>query len=179
MIKRNSKLLVIDATVFQAAGGKKGSNQTSSFCSRFLMEVYVICHRAVLTSECNKEWNDHYSHYSIKWKSKMMGARKVDLRHDEEVMNSELRDTIEKHASSESKRIAMLKDAHLIEAALNSDKIVISLDDKAKNNFSEIAGKFRELKSIVWINPVQEKDKAIQWLEEGAKPYKTWQLGST
>lgn len=78
---------------------------------------------------------------------------------------------------SGNRKIKMLKDAHLIEAALNADKIVISLDDEAKNNYSKITNNFKKLKSVVWVNPVKEGAHVINWLQKGAKPKKSWQLG--
>ena len=73
---------------------------------------------------------------------------------------------------------AMLKDMHLIEAALVSDKTVISLDETARNLFCEITDMVPQLKSIMWVNPTSEGEASIDWLRSGAKSNKKLQLGS-
>ncbi len=48
----------------------------------------------------------------------------------------------------------MLKDLRLIEAAIATDKIVISLDDNtARKFFIRAASQVDKLKNIVWVNP--------------------------
>lgn len=66
----------------------------------------------------------------------------------------------------------MLKDIHLIGAALRADGIVASLDENARTLFS-----VAELKAIIWVNPVSERLRIQQWLEEGAPPVEEWKLG--
>jgi hypothetical protein len=64
----------------------------------------------------------------------------------------------------------MTKDLCLIEAALATDKIVISLDDNtARKFFSEASVKIDELKDIVWVNPDKvDEEQPIEWLRNGA-----------
>lgn len=54
---------------------------------------------------------------------------------------------------------------HLIEAALVSDRIVISLDDHARTELCvPIAAE------VMWINPVAQGGHVIYWLRNGADP---------
>ena len=63
----------------------------------------------------------------------------------------------------------MLKDYFLLEAALASDKTVISLDDKtARKLFSQASQNIDEIKEIVWVNPDKSEEKPIEWLMNGA-----------
>ena len=55
----------------------------------------------------------------------------------------------------------MLKDCLLIEAALATDKIVISLDEKVRRYFNQASVTVKNLKVILWINPEKSGDKAI------------------
>jgi len=68
----------------------------------------------------------------------------------------------------------------LIEAAIATDRIVISLDDNtARRFFGRVAVQVDELKEIVWVNPPKiEEEKPIEWLENGAKPEKERMLGN-
>ena len=64
------------------------------------------------------------------------------------------------------------KDVHLIEAALNADRIVASLDENARMLFHTA-----ELNVVTWVNPVSERLRIRAWLEEGAPPVDEWKLG--
>ena len=64
----------------------------------------------------------------------------------------------------------MEKDAHLIEAALKADQIVISRDEKVRSLFKAACLSIRALQSILWANPEIEDEQVISWLEAGAKP---------
>lgn len=68
---------------------------------------------------------------------------------------------------------AVVKDLHLIEAALAADRIVISLDDNARAFFRVDAAK-----EVVWVNPVDQGGHAICWLRQGANPVDEWKLGT-
>jgi len=63
-----------------------------------------------------------------------MAARKKVLRIHAD-RNDSLRNGITLHATSDQAREAMFKDAHLLEAALVTDRIVVSLDREARGLF--------------------------------------------
>jgi hypothetical protein len=67
---------------------------------------------------------------------------------------------------------AVQKDLHLVEAALASDKIVVSLDDRAAAQLCVEA-----TQDVVWVNAVAEGGHAIYWLRNGANPVEEWKLG--
>jgi hypothetical protein len=66
---------------------------------------------------------------------------------------------------------AIQKDLHLIEAALATDRVVISLDDRARGQLSVEA-----TKDVVWVNAVAEGGHVIYWLNHGANPVEEWKL---
>ena len=72
---------------------------------------------------------------------------------------------------------AMLKDLHLIEAALVSDQTVLSLDETVRRHFSNTAILVDDLKVVIWVNPVLKRERAIAWLKDGAKPDASRLLG--
>jgi hypothetical protein len=71
--------------------------------------------------------------------------------------------------SYESIRDAMLKDIHLIEAALKADKIVVSMDEAVRRYFHEATQKVGELRLIVWVNPCESEETPLEWLKDGAE----------
>lgn len=69
---------------------------------------------------------------------------------------------------SDSGTEAMMKDIHLIEAALLSEKRIISLDEEARSYYAAASDRIKEIKSVLWVNPDMQGEEAIQWLERGA-----------
>jgi hypothetical protein len=139
-MSKPSRRLVIDASVGAAAG--QTNFPTSRRSREFLTEVLKISHRAVMTQELAQEWDDHQTRFSRLWRVEMRSRRKVvDLEHVEnEQVRSQVRSTK-----------AVLKDLHLIEAALATDNTVISLDDRARHDLAVEA-----TEEIMWVNAVPE-----------------------
>lgn len=136
----------------------------TSFRSReFLAETLKISHRMVMTAALAAEWDRHQSLYATRWRAEMRSRNKVvDIAY---VRNDDLRSQV-----SVSK--AVLKDLHLVEAALATDQIVISLDDRAQTALCVEASQ-----EVTWVNAVAEGGHAIYWLRDGAPPKKEWKLG--
>jgi hypothetical protein len=93
------------------------------------------------------------------------------------VENNALRTKVSQAAETELGREEMLKDIHLIEAALATDRSVISLNERDRSRFKKVSDNVGEIKSIVWVNPDIEKDKCIDWLKNGASSEPKCQLG--
>ena len=178
MAARESNRLVIDASVARAAGGEDAVFPRSKHCRDFLKATLVICHRVVLTPEIGEEWKQHRSNFARRWLGSMMARKKVHLLGN--VVNDELRGRVERAAAhaGNDEREAMRKDFLLIEAAIATDRIVISLDDTAKGLFAVAARSVGELKNIAWVNPGQAEEQPILWLENGAKSETPRLLGS-
>ena len=78
---------------------------------------------------------------------------------------------------NEKAKEAMLKDFRLLEAAIATDRTVISLDNTVRNLFAAAAEKVGEIGNIVWVNPTETDQNPIEWLEKGAKREKKHLLG--
>jgi hypothetical protein len=156
-----SRRLVIDASVASAAG--QTLQPASRRCREFLRTVLRICHRTTMTPRLREEWRRHQSLFAKAWLAEMRSRAKAEDVAD--VRNEEMRDQAPGTPSAQ-------KDLHLIEAALNSDRIVISLDDRARAELSVPAAA-----EVMWVNPVSEGGHAIYWLNKGAAPVKEWMLG--
>jgi hypothetical protein len=155
--------LVIDASVARAAGGEGAEHPTSRHCRDFLGAVLRICNHTVLTAAGLAEWKKHRSRFARLWLASMFAKRKVDAAGVG--MDAALRGKILDTAASEKEREAMAKDLHLLDAALKTDRIVVSLDDEALGIFARTSGRVGEIREIVWINPAKAAEGVIEWLE--------------
>ena len=175
MIRKQSKSLVVDASVARAAGDPP-NNPCSEICRDCLVQIRDSKHNICMTPEIQREWDDHASRFSRRWQANMI-ARKQWLYQDLSTDDS-LRKIIEHSVSKFYTDLAdeaifniknkIFKDCCLIEAALASDKTVLSLDDKtARKYFSQAAKQVNEIKGIVWVNPNKPKENAINWLSLG------------
>ena len=91
--------------------------------------------------------------------------------------NEELRKKVEQATDDEQKRSAMLKDVHLIEAALQADQIVISMDETVRHYFRKTALTIGIIRQIVWVNPCKDEETPLEWLKAGAALEKERSLG--
>jgi len=166
-----SKRLVIDASVARSSGGEDATYPTSVHCRDFLQAVLDICHKVVMTQDIKEEWDKHQSVFALRWRRRMVAKGKFVFLKEVSV-DKELWDKIDLIAATDRQRADMFKDLRLLEAAIATDKTVISLDDKtARTFFSQAASEINALKDIVWVNPDKvEEETPIEWLESGAKP---------
>jgi hypothetical protein len=112
------------------------------------------------------EWNEHQSSFARTWFVAMVSLRKVRKVSDE--IDEEFREAIRNHSTDVAVVEAMLKDAHLIEAARAADSRISSLDEAVRGHFGRASANREELQSIMWVNPVLEGAACIAWLEAGA-----------
>jgi hypothetical protein len=156
-----SRRLVIDASVASAAG--LAMKPDSRRCREFLQAVLHISHRATMTPLLREEWKRHQSLFARVWLAEMTSKAKVQDIAD--VRNEELR-------AQAPGTVSAQKDVHLVEAALATDRIVISLDDRARTELSVPAAA-----EVMWVHPVDEGGHVIYWLRNGAAPVTEWKLG--
>lgn len=173
---RRRKTLVIDASVAQAAGARADAGGSSRACRHFLQAVLEICHRVVLTSEIAREWRDHRSRFFRTWQLQMYARKKVDSVLEAEGV--ELDRQLERCGAEPKDLDAMQKDLHLIRAALASDRIVVSRDERVRRLFSALAATVPSLRRVVWVNPDRPEEEAVAWLEAGAGREARRKLGS-
>lgn len=172
---RDLKRLVVNASVARAAGGEGATASVSINCTTFL-ETFrnQSAHHIVMTPELSEEWNEHQSNFTAAWLTSMITRRRFD--YVEPPVNQALRDKIEKTAPNENEIPAMRKDFHLLEAARETDRTIISLDKTARRRFARAALSIDEIKSVVWVNPVFTEEEPLAWLQNGAPPEDCRQL---
>lgn len=168
MTDKVSKRLVIDASVARAAGGEDATYPISVYCRDFLQAVLDISHRVVMTPDIRDEWNKHQSKSARIWLRRMVAKKKLcpcDLGVDDDLWRQ-----IEAIAESNKERDIMVKDLRLVEAAIATDRTVISLDNQVRKRFASSAVQVDALKDIIWVNPSQIEEKPLDWLHNGAEP---------
>lgn len=175
MAAKISRRLVIDASVARSSGGEDATFPTSKRCRDFLKAVLDICHRIVLTPEIQAEWHKHQSNFARRWLVSMFARKKVEQVAS--VTDQNLRDKINAVAENEKACAAMLKDVHLLEAALATDETVVTLDEIVRELFAKASRSVGEIKYVVWVNPDKDDEESLRWLENGAKAEKKRKLG--
>ncbi len=164
--KNTQKNLVIDSDVAQSAS--ETSNPRSINCRETLEKVLELEYGVVFTDALLEEWNRHRSRYFRRWLTKVFGSKlQVPLK-NEDVINEKLRENLASHAKSETDEEAMLKDVHLLEAALASDETILSMNTSDRKRFSEICEHIVLIRNIVWVNPDESAEKCLDWLDKGA-----------
>jgi hypothetical protein len=158
--------IVIDASIAEAAGSVASPPPSAELCREFLMAVRGSGHRLAWSLAIKAEWDRHIRLFAEKWLASMVKLRKVRVVQDE--AHELLREAIQTHPNDPFIVSKMLKDAHLFEAALATDRRIASLDDNARRHFGWLAATFAALESILWANPVGEGSAAVDWLENGA-----------
>lgn len=131
-----------------------------------MIAALEICHRVAYCAELLDEWKEHESSFALKWRREMTAKKKtewVELRDVGALLN-----TIEGGVTSQRRQREMLKDAHLVEMAVQVPAPVVSCDEKARAMFADLADVSSRVGSVVWVNPAEESERSIQWLEAGA-----------
>ncbi len=129
-----------------------------------------------MTREIRQEWDQHQSNYARGWRVWMMSRKKLEILNVAE--DSTLREKLIKASENPSKSETVLKDAHLVEASLATDLTICSRDEEVRALFSNASSRVIELRNIVWVNPTQEDEHALQWLRDGALNEPERKLGS-
>jgi RecA-family ATPase len=168
-----SVALVIDASIACAAG--ETEHPVSSACRSFLQEVLRICHKVVMTPDVSHEWKQHRSNFAFRWRAAMTARKKVV--YPGPVEDAGLRWAINSLQLTENVREAILKDVHLVEAAFATEQTIASLDEVARRHLRQISESVRRLKSLVWVNPAKDDERATDWLRRGANADEERQLG--
>jgi len=172
-MRRDSRRIVIDTSIARSAG--KTEHPVSRSCREFLERVLSICHHVVMTPDIREEWKRHRSQFTAGWLASMTARRKVCIATPptDKAVVQKLKNT----KLSERGEATLLKDVLLIEAALATDSVVASLDEEVRALFRDFSPQWRQIKTVAWVNPTKEEDKAIAWLESGAMPENERMLG--
>ncbi|MDR1291078.1 MAG: hypothetical protein LBK06_07755 [Planctomycetaceae bacterium] len=167
---RKINALVVDACIARATSEKPVTLRAFT-CTSFLNLMMRDKHYfAVFSEQLQTEWLKHKSHHATKWLSTMIARKRIRYV---SVTRAELREKVIATSQTDKEKEAMTKDFHLIEAALSSDKAIVSCDENVHQLFQSAAQNVGEIRIILWYNP----EANDQWLENGAPVEKERQLG--
>jgi hypothetical protein len=175
-IKTKGKQLVIDASVARSCGGSEANYPTSVHCRDFLNAVLELSHQVVMNPAIRDEWNKHESSYALAWRRSMVAKKRLVVQSKSE-RDPAIWDFLEKMAKTDRQYHEITKDICLLEAALASDRIIISLDENtARKFFNKAAVDLKLLRSIAWLNPDKiEDEQPIAWIQADC-PLDEWRM---
>jgi len=169
--------LVVDACVACTAGNPKDGTPDQQRRCRDVLLVITQGKSCVLLFSASLyfEWSRHQSDFAVEWLAVMKSRGRVQIVN---VPRPQLLRRIIKTAQGRMVRDAIRKDFHLIEAALCSNSPrVISRDNQIRRRFREAAIEVKDIRSVIWSNPDDQKDDTVGWLTSGASPRDDLMLG--
>jgi len=144
--------LVVDASIMHSSGT---AEQGTSKASREALDAILrICHHVILTSDIREEWKRHASGYSQSWHVAMESKKKVNNL--DSVNVEELASAIAESYMNSTDRERVEKDAPLINAALCSDKVIVTYDERLKKTMEKYSPLASISARIKWVNPVKD-----------------------
>jgi len=162
-----SRRIVVDASVARSAGTTE--NPTSQQCRQFLEAMLRVCHKVVMTDDIEKEWRNHSSGYSISWLATMQRRRKLVRVAPSDERSRAILAQLAAVGLPDAWRTAIEKDLPLVAAALETDRIVASRDDRMRELLGKLGSVADAVGSLVWVNPAASGETAVEWLEGGAR----------
>ena len=119
-----------------------------------------------MTQDIEREWDASNADYATRWRSAMVSIGKVYF--SRAVADDQLQARIRSSVKGASEQREMLKDVHLIEAAADTDRRVISCDETARRLYRRVVPRVDDLREVVWVNPAKTEETPVPWLERGA-----------
>jgi hypothetical protein len=128
-----------------------------------------------MTEAIQGEWNKYQTRFARGWRTSMVARRKLIFI--EVVPHLSLEKRIERTVADRYLAAVIEKDRRLIEAALATEKRLISLDDHVRKHLRDHHSHLAEVRSICWVNPCTPEEQVIAWLESGAPADRSRLLG--
>lgn len=157
--------LVIDADIMRAASTSEAP--LASNAKKALDAIRDGKHRMVWCGPLIAEYKKHESLYSATWRANMISRRlhrywdySEDAALRRTLVNAQPEDAL-------SKEVAVLKDAHLLEAASATGGRIISKDARARNLFRRACPDLGVYRTILWGDLTGSPDMVVGWVENG------------
>lgn len=163
---RRSARLVIDACVLSAASHGR-PDESASRCADVLDAVRTMDALVFCAPDGLQEWLAHRSRYAALWLTALRASRRLKIVYGHE--NQSLRRCVHKALRSTNRRIAALKDVHLVEVALIESASIVSSDKEARGLFRSVGSRCTVLCDVIWMSPDEPTHDVLQWLRAGAR----------
>ncbi|MEL5994596.1 hypothetical protein [Hymenobacter segetis] len=155
---------MVDTNVARSAS--ESLHPVSDACRRVMETMFDGQHYVVLSATQFMEWQKHQSGYSKRWLVRMKAKKLWHILAPEP--DSGLAARAKKIACTEAVRQEILKDLHLLENALTTDKVVLSMETNVFDLFSEHKKVLKVPHPVAWVNPKDDIDACVAWIEAGA-----------
>lgn len=154
---------IVDTCVAASVGDPTSPRyQTARDVVDFLKSGPVgIC----MTDELLIEWRKHASRYMTRWLASMVSRGRT--RHEIDKRVNGYRRALLKIPENQG-RAAIVKDAHLVEAAILHGLGIISLDDRQRKLLRRFVASYELVGKVQWFNPVDQHSECLRWLKDGA-----------
>jgi hypothetical protein len=152
--------IVVDADVARASG--RSEHPASSNSRKLLDEIMSYKHIVPMCSTLRSEWRKHNSLYAKKWFASMIARKKIKFVQP----NCDVKDYILLHVPNGKVKSIAIKDAHLIDIALNDGLFVASNDDNARKAFCTISATYKNIQSIIWVNSINDQKFITKYLSK-------------
>jgi hypothetical protein len=174
---KNPKCLAIDVDIARASGGEDAIYPISKRCRDFLKEVRTLGHSMIVTDNIDDEWGTkkHPSAFARQWYDEMRQRGKI-RRHRGNTQDDDLREAV-LQVIPEDAIETVLKDMRWIEAALLTDKLITSNDNKMRGHMKRAAQNIEKIQDIAWVNPTKPDERCLEWLRQGCPAEKARLLG--
>lgn len=149
-MRSNILSFIVDADIARSSGMTE--HPVSSGSRKLLDSLAKNGHKAVMCPNLRREWSKHKSMYATRWLASMIARKKVIFI----ASKNKIKETIEERVEDCKEKEIALKDSHLIDAALQADKIIASNDSIARNVFCGLSVKVTEISNVSWFNAVSD-----------------------
>ena len=119
-----------------------------------------------------QEWRKHSSNYTIRWLATMAAKRRYVTISPQQVVEIE----IDKAAISETQKEVAKKDAHIVNAALLTDRFIASNDKTARDVFRLVAANAPVMDGLAWAVPSDGSEPIVRLFQEKGYIPIEWQL---
>ena len=157
--------IIIDTNIVKSIGAAPSEH------SKPLLDALDAFERGHLqlikTSQLDEEWDRHMpaNGLFLNWQADMISRGRIRRRELQTlpVLMSRLRTAVPPHNHE-----AVMKDAHIAAAAIETNARVLSLDDKIRGHLAAASPLIQELKKVNWANPSVPNEEVPAWLNRGA-----------
>jgi predicted nucleic acid-binding protein len=166
--------IVIDADIMRSAGTSEHPHSRNS--RQVLEALRDGNHRMVQCAPLLEEHKKHRSRFASIWQTSML-SRKQWVRWEYKE-DANLRRVLVAALPEEAnhKEQAVLKDAHLLEAAAATGQCIISKDRTARDLFQLACPSLASHRHILWGEMTLSADAVIDWVKSGCGPRSDFKL---
>lgn len=165
MKRPSPRRFVVDTNLARAAS--ESEHPTSDACRRVLELMLTNEHKVVLSYPQYQEWLRHTSRFTKRWITRMASAKLWHVLSPEP--DSGITDRIYQLECTAPARQEMLKDAHLLENALATDDVVLSMETNVLRLFCTHVQALQVPRPVAWVNPTEDVKACVVWIEAGAE----------